>query len=680
MYSARRNTLASSLTTPQIQNINASTNSISRVSLAPSTPSISTNTNSLGTPRLSLGPARTARTPNQQSDRTPSHQLQNMTSDMSNLTLESHYRASINSAANHQRTSLTSRASLGRRSSTSKISTNPSVMPTIKDPRPIREKSYQYSAIKSLIKFLAESSFDRPISPKILSSPSAKDFQAIFKFLYACLDQGYNWTDKKFEEEVPGLIKSLRYPFASDISKSHLYAVGSMHAWPSLLAMLQWMIELIQCCDHLSPPMQNNNESEYSFLASGTLMDTERSFFDYLSKSYKMFLSGDDHYESMQSELSANFENKTRLLYQEIQDIKDEISNIEKQRQMIVDSESPLVALEKEKIKYVTDIDKFVKFIQHQKSKISRLEESISIQKIDLQQTIEQIHHFEEDKIRLSAILDNQTIHPEDVERMKQEREQLSQTLEGLKKTKEEKLKIVNSKEQSFFNKVSALEHSIGSEYKPFAEKLSDYKNLVSNCHIGIDLGWVKSQGVYCLNLDLVNIVIPSVARLKESVILAHRDLVRQDGILQDSLDKLHDVNEDQRQEMDIVLEKIKKMTIQYQQDKDSFTMENKKNASEMESLEEELQKMKRDMAALYLSSQQQLQRSAIDYDQLERRLMEDKERIGRDVFQLLEILIEFKNHVETELGAMDDWISSHLTSIAYDGEYQVQNDSIGIA
>lgn len=116
----------------------------------------------------------------------------------------------------------------------------------MKDPRPIREKAFQYSAIKSLIKFLAESSYDHPISPKILSSPSAKDFQSIFKFLYACLDPAYTWSsDKKFEEEVPYLMKGLRYPFANDISKSHLYAVGSMHAWPSLLAMLQWMVDLI---------------------------------------------------------------------------------------------------------------------------------------------------------------------------------------------------------------------------------------------------------------------------------------------------------------------------------------------------------------------------------------------------------------------------------------------------
>ena len=76
------------------------------------------------------------------------------------------------------------------------------------------------------------------------------------------LDPYYEFT-KKFEEEVPVLIKSLRYcprapnfsssdsplpsryPFADQINKSNLFTVGSLHAWPTLLAMLLWIVDLI---------------------------------------------------------------------------------------------------------------------------------------------------------------------------------------------------------------------------------------------------------------------------------------------------------------------------------------------------------------------------------------------------------------------------------------------------
>ena len=113
-----------------------------------------------------------------------------------------------------------------------------------KDPRPIREKSFQLNCIKNLIGFLAKSGYDKPISQKILTAPSTKDFQQIFKFLYSNIDPTYEFG-KKFEDEVPSLLKGIRYPFAGDISKSSLLAVGSIHAWPSLLAMLNWIVELI---------------------------------------------------------------------------------------------------------------------------------------------------------------------------------------------------------------------------------------------------------------------------------------------------------------------------------------------------------------------------------------------------------------------------------------------------
>lgn len=43
--------------------------------------------------------------------------------------------------------------------------------------------------------------------------------------------------------QVPQLYKRLKYPF--QISKSNLTAVGSPHTWPSLLAALTWMVELL---------------------------------------------------------------------------------------------------------------------------------------------------------------------------------------------------------------------------------------------------------------------------------------------------------------------------------------------------------------------------------------------------------------------------------------------------
>jgi SMC interacting uncharacterized protein involved in chromosome segregation len=41
------------------------------------------------------------------------------------------------------------------------------------------------------------------------------------------------------------------YPFCDQLSKSTFYAVGSNQSWPNLLAMLAWMVQLIEASNTL---------------------------------------------------------------------------------------------------------------------------------------------------------------------------------------------------------------------------------------------------------------------------------------------------------------------------------------------------------------------------------------------------------------------------------------------
>ena len=66
------------------------------------------------------------------------------------------------------------------------------------------------------------------------------------QFLYGFLVPGYKMLGK-IEEQFPGTLKSLGYPF--NISKSAMYAIGSPHTWPTLLAALTWLREQIEVCD-----------------------------------------------------------------------------------------------------------------------------------------------------------------------------------------------------------------------------------------------------------------------------------------------------------------------------------------------------------------------------------------------------------------------------------------------
>jgi kinetochore protein NDC80 len=79
----------------------------------------------------------------------------------------------------------------------------------IRDPRPIRDKNFIQQNINYILDYLSRAGFGEQLTVKSLQAPTTKTFQNIFRFLYAKFDPKYQFQ-KKFEEEVPQLIKSLR--------------------------------------------------------------------------------------------------------------------------------------------------------------------------------------------------------------------------------------------------------------------------------------------------------------------------------------------------------------------------------------------------------------------------------------------------------------------------------------
>lgn len=120
----------------------------------------------------------------------------------------------------------------------------------MKDPRPVKDRAYQKKAREDILEFLEQRGYPMMLTERTLTNPTTKDFQEIFRFIYSAYDgkatAGLNALAKKFEDEVPQLLRSAGYPFASDISKSHLQAIGAQHSWPGMLAMLHWFVVLIK--------------------------------------------------------------------------------------------------------------------------------------------------------------------------------------------------------------------------------------------------------------------------------------------------------------------------------------------------------------------------------------------------------------------------------------------------
>jgi len=165
----------------------------------------------------------------------------------------------------------------------------------MKDSRPLKDRSYQQQLIKMLIEFLGARGYDMPISPKILTRPTGRDFFNISEFLMKCIDPRFQFKGK-IEDELPRCFKALKYPFA--ISKTALQAVGTPHTWPPLLGALAWVVELLQYDEAAS------GDGEADFDGDSA----EKLFYRYISDAYAHFLSGDDERaEQLDEEVAATF-------------------------------------------------------------------------------------------------------------------------------------------------------------------------------------------------------------------------------------------------------------------------------------------------------------------------------------------------------------------------------------
>jgi kinetochore protein NDC80 len=319
------------------------------------------------------------------------------------------------------------RNSIGNRRSSinGKISSFQNTSFSGKDPRPIRDKNFQNNAISTLLNHLDQSSYDSHITPRILAVPSSKDFQSIFKFLYHQIDPTYEF-DKKFEDDVPILIRGLRYPFANEISKSQLQSVGSMHTWPILLSLLNWMVELIR---------QSSSYDDKAIILENNRADS--SFLNYLFESYKRFLAGIDDNRDILEKLEKNFDEKNDNYLQESNELISRIKKIEEGSKEMFE-ETPLNRVLNENSIYKSDVEKFKKFIEHLNQRKQKFCETIAMIEGELSQIEVEYNESEILKAGFQAQINSQSVCPEDIDKMNTDKEQLLKNLDNLSKLKED--------------------------------------------------------------------------------------------------------------------------------------------------------------------------------------------------------------------------------------------------
>ena len=283
------------------------------------------------------------------------------------------------------------------------------------DNRDICSKAFMGTSIRTLLSFLDERGYSNPVSAKVLTRPSVKDFREIIEFLFQQVDSNFLFGER-FEDDVVVMFKHLGYPTA--ISKSNIAAVGSPHAWPSIMAAMMWLIELL----HYDATCSSNPA------ADDTEDLSDKAFYAYLAESYSLFLQGNDEQHSvLDQEFQDALDRKNSALSDQTRQLEAGNEALRRDIEMAENRSAVLPELKEKKAAYVSDLGKFEGLIEQLEKHKTQLHQKTQDREAELERLTKSVTTVKDELSLLSKRVNSQELSADDVEKLVAERERLEE-------------------------------------------------------------------------------------------------------------------------------------------------------------------------------------------------------------------------------------------------------------
>ncbi|KAJ9687327.1 hypothetical protein PVL29_015993 [Vitis rotundifolia] len=260
----------------------------------------------------------------------------------------------------------------------------------------LTDRSYQLSAIRTINSFLASHSSPLSLKPPL---PSAKDISETLKFLISQLD----FPTTKLEDDLPILLKHLNCPIK--LNKSALKAPGTPHAWPSLLGVMHWLVQIALYNDHLVSNLQCFDNT-----------------FVYALDSYLHYIRGDDDgMEAVDREFMGKLERERDAVAEGVKALEKEVAEREGRLEELRSGPSAKEVVEKERGVLEEDVKKFHAIIAEFSGRIASVEKILEEKEKELGVKVEENYRICEENEELKKRVELQTFNARDAERMKRE-------------------------------------------------------------------------------------------------------------------------------------------------------------------------------------------------------------------------------------------------------------------
>lgn len=497
-----------------------------------------------------------------------------------------------------------------------------------RDPRPLKDRSFQARIGQELMDYLTQNNFEMEmkhvLSQNVMKSPTQKDFNYMFQWLYHRIDPSHKFQ-KNIDQEVPPILKQLRYPFERSITKSQIAAVGGQN-WSTFLGLLHWMMQLSQMLAGYT-----NSQYDDACLDSGIDVSGDRIIFDFLSSAYRDWLAMDEdmgdedaervlapHVESMANafeQSNSKYTAELEMLEAENTRLLKEIEDLERSTPDPAVLDNHFKIMEEDKIK-------FEEYNSLALQRSEKYEKRIEILRDELEKLEEELKEVEEERRSLQKSVDAQGISMQDIDRMTAERERLQRGIDSAGQRLEEAKKKAADKESEASQKLDELEHMVdryntlayqiavipstaaharGKEYElqvmvndggDFTANLNGSSHGASADRLLAD-ATTGYQPAHVLNLDLRGHIRSSFLALRKEI--SERRSTAMEDMMKDHdlLDGIKEAIEEKRNEVDALNHRVRAAEEEYEKTKEVTTAQKMNSDAQIEKMEKELSRMR---------------------------------------------------------------------------------------
>lgn len=465
------------------------------------------------------------------------------------------------------------------------------------------------------------------LSPKCMTSPTQKDFDCMFKWLYHRIDPSYKFQGK-VDQEAPILLKQLRYPWEKGILKSQLASVGGNN-WPTFLGMLHWMMQLAK----MIHAYEQGSYDDACF-AAGHDVTGDRIIFDFLTDAYATWLTAEDidgededeaqrkiiepHIQAMArrfEEANAQHIEEVKLLEAEHKALQEQIDKLSEAGPRIQELTAQIKIFEE-------DRHKFEAYNANLSGKIQKYSDRSDLLQQEMEKIEAELEASEKERQNLQGIIDGRGMTIADIDRMASEKERLHISLQTASAQLEESKKRVAEKELAASRKLDELEHTIkrfnnlgyqvgvipstaanakGLEYE-LVLTINDGPNfsssqMGSSARESSDRLLADSGTGYSphqlLNLDLRGTVKSNILALRKEIAERRNAALEADMSNHDMLDKVKEAIDDKQAEVEALGHRVAQAEEELEKLREITSTQKTSSDAQIEKMEKELGRMR---------------------------------------------------------------------------------------